>query len=450
MSDEKDLGPVGRQRALWVIGVLSVILVAGLFIRRREPPPSVPPPIPSRTPVLGGRATVAIYDDGAPMVDRIVAFHAVDGSVTATLKSGSDGKATSEIEPGGMITVAYGSSIQQLVTIAGVQPNDVVVVGEDENDEESSGDTATIAKITLPGAHPSASRYGVSLGVGTNDIGDAGGPIRLPVMRRFLDKGGKFPALGLAFEPDGGSVAYTFASTSARDAGDTDVRLPAWSTDWREQRIILAGVPAGTTTAKGELSVLIDEERFEHIAPATPITGTEAVLRFAVPRPLGETATYRVELAHGTTDKAILVRRAAAMPGEVRIDLAETLLPRISAPSVERRPDAARPVLHWAAHGNTSKADAAILQVTWPETKEHIWTIVAPPGTRPGFELPALPSELATWRPDARPMRPAVALVEASEYASYDDVKKHWIHLIGESPERDATIRISVAGNIDF
>ena len=186
-------------------------------------------PAPS---VIAGRASVALFDDGAPMVGHLVVFQSREGTILGTTKSGPDGKATGPMPSGGMITVAYGNSLKRLITVAGVEPNDEVLVGENENDEASSGDTATIANIGLPGAHPKAARYAVDLGVGSTPVLDAGASLRLPVLKRFLDESRHFEVLGLAYDADGGAVAYAQVEPSAADTGETDDRLPAWKSDW--------------------------------------------------------------------------------------------------------------------------------------------------------------------------------------------------------------------------
>jgi hypothetical protein len=61
------------------------------------------------------------------------------------------------------------------------------------------------------------------------------------------------------------------------------------------------------------------------------------------------------------------------------------------------------------------------------------------------------PDTLKEWKPDGRPVRGAVALIEATEFESYADVRKKGIHLMGEPPEDDDSIvRFSSTGEIVF
>ena len=458
MSASDDRPRRGRWMAPSIAVGVAVLGVLAMQVLRTPPAPAPAPaaaPPPSPAPAgRSGRASVAIYEDGRPLADRWVVFHDPDGNVAATLRSGPDGKASSDVRAGGMVTVAYGASIHQLVTVVGVQPGDEVLIGERDDDEGQAGNTVAMARIKLPSAHPSAARYGVSMGVGTTDVADVAVPLRMPILRRFLVDQRRFPVLGLAFDGAGEATAFTFAlaTIGEKDGGEAEVHLPAWSTDWREHRILLAHAPIGLTTIKGELAIVSGEDRFDRGVQEAAIGPDETTLRFRVPRPLGVTAVHRLALAYGTSrDKALLARRSKVMPPEVRLDLREALLPRVSGATVDRARDLGRPLVRWATSGGGAKADAAVMQLAWPETREHVWTIIAPPTTPPGFEVPALPAVLAAWRPDARPLGAAVALIEASEYAGYDDVRKKGIHLVAEPPEDDdATVTISVTGDLVF
>lgn len=456
----------------WVLPVVALAALAGIAFLVRSTPPATEPQAPTGSPSAvadaasmpspargsAGRATVVVYDEGQPMKDRWVVFHAADGSVITSLKSGADGKASAEVHADGMITVAYGTSVRRLITILGVQPNDEVLVGEKDDDEAAPGDSVAKAKVKLPGAYPSAKRYGASLGVGLTDVADPSAPVTMSVLRRYVvgtaerPPGKKtFAVLGLAFDDGPDPIAYTFDWTKIgdRDGGEVEAKLPAWSKDWREHRFVLAKAPNGATSANAALAIVSGEDRFECGRRSTSFAKDgDTTLSFRVPKPLGDVALFRLEAAfEGSTDKALFARRVKAIPLETRLDLQGALLPRVSNAKVARARDVARPLVRWDIAGDPAKAKALFVQLSWPETKEHLWTIVAPAGTKPGLEVPALPASLGEWRPDARAIAPAVALVDASEYATYDDVRKKGIHLLGEPPEDDdAVVTISSTG----
>jgi hypothetical protein len=433
---------VGWVVPLGALGVLALVVAFG--IRARSKPNHAGPL---------GRAVVSVYDDGRPLADRWVVFQDSEGKVTSSTRSGADGKASGEVHAGSMVTVAFGTSVQHLVTILAVKPGDEIVIGERE-DEGGSGNTVAPAKVLLPGPLASAARYAVSLGVGTTEVADVTRPLPMPILRRFLVDEGKFRVLGLALDASGEALAFAFdwGTLGATDGGDAEVRLPAWSTDWREQRIILSNPPAGLTKAAAELAIVVGEHaQFERGRREATVQG-ETSLRFSVPRPLGTDTLYRLELTYGTSgDKALHSRRAKSLPDDVRLDLRVALLPRISAAVVETTRDRSRPVAHWTVAGDVGSADATIVQLAWPDTREHVWTIVGPATQRPDLEVPELPEALRAWRPDGRPIRGAVGLFDVSGYAGYDDVRQKGIQPFNEPPEDDETVlRTSTTGALVF
>lgn len=467
MSEER------RRLLLPAVAVAAAIGLAWLALRPKEPTPtptpapsasasSTPPSMPTGSPSdasFPGRATVLVFDEGQPLVDRWVVFHDPDGSVTSTAKSDAAGKATAGVNPGSMITVAYGTSIRRLVTVAGVMPGDEVLVGEKEDDEHGAGNAVVSAKVKLPGARAGASRYGVGLGVGTTIVTDPATPVPMPVLKRFVSKEkNEFPVLALAYEAkDGGAsepVAFSFLSAKlgTMDASAMDVVLPPWRADFREHRVVVTSVPMGTTSVEALLAIASGEDRFDvarrnsEVAPSTPTT-----LRFAVPRPLGETAIVRVELGFGASaSKIVFAQRVKKMPADLSLDLQKVALASVVDPKVLRGRAPARPRIGFTKRDGAAPT-AVIMQLAWPETREHVWTIVAPPSTASGFEAPALPAVLADWAPDGRTLAAQVGLVKATEYAGYDDVRKKGIHVFAELPEDDEeTVITSITGDLIF
>jgi hypothetical protein len=451
----------------WLLPVSLLVGAIFIYILFIKPPKTTTPTTPSTAPASSsssspptgklGRVTVGIYDDGAPMKDRWVVFHESDGRVVSSVKSGADGKASGEVHESGMVTVLYGTSVRHLMTITHVEPGDELVVGEKDNDEAEAGETVANAKVTLPGPHPKAAKYAMTLGVGTTEVGDPKNAYAMPVLKRFLIEKKKFPVLGLAFDAQGEPAAYAFAwgalDSEPKEGGappvDTNVRLPAWSTEWREHSFVVSNAPKNFTQGKATLAIVSGEDRFDRGQREFP-PAAGAKPKFLVPKPLGETAIYRVELQSESGDRAVVSKRVKTIPAETSLDLQKELLPSVTN-VITHSPSNGRPSLKWTVKGDAAVADATVLQVAWPETREHVWTIILPPKTKTTFELPTLPDALKEWRPDNRPVRGAVALIEASEFESYADVRKKGIHLMGEPPEDDdSLVRFSSTGEIVF
>ena len=455
----------GRSGTRWIF--LSVAAVAGLGVigivvrswQRSSPlPPSrtsqtSPDPAGSAHFVPKGRATVSVYDEGAPLPDRWVVFHDASGSVIASAKSGADGKVSSDIPADAMITVAHGTSIRHLITVAGVQPGDDVVVGERDEDE-SVAKVAGTAHVKLPGKLPDAIRYTVSLGVGATEVPSADVAISMSVLERFLDKknGKRFRILGEAFDASGEPLGFAFAwGALGKDA--TDVRLSPWSKDWRSTEIVLSNAPTELTSVEGKLGIISqDEDRFGRKPRRADLHDGKAALRFAVPPQIGNEAEYELDFAYGSSpDKAHLLRHEESMPPLVAVDVRAAVLPRVSAAAVEPSDVLARSFVRWTVSGDAARADASVVCVRWPDTREHVWTIVLSPKAPTRFRLPALPAALAGWAPDGRPTTAAVGLVDASFFDGFDDVRHKGIQMLKEPPEDDARmVSTSTTGDVEF
>jgi hypothetical protein len=402
-----------------------------------------------------GTVTVAVFDDGTPQIDRWVVFQDADGNVITSSRSDASGKASANVPDGSIVTVAYGTSVQHLVTVMGVQRGETIVIGEAE-DEGEAGKTVATANVRLASARTDAVRHTVTLGVAQTEVREPSEALAMPVLERFLVEDPakhehRFRVLAEAIGKDGAPVAFAFTwgALAGADAGAVDVPLPSWSTAYRPFAVELANPPSGAPTVTGELAIIAGEgSRFERRA----VRGTaNATLRFLVPEPLVGDAATRLEVGwEGSSDRTVLTRRGKET--RLRIDLASELLPRVSAAEIERSADTTRPVVRWSVAGDVSKSDAIVVRLAWPKTREHIWTIVAPPTTRPGLRPPALPEALAAWRPDRGVVTAAVAVLEASGYASYDDVRRKGIDAAGESVEDDpnGSLRWSATGDLAF
>jgi hypothetical protein len=406
-------------------------------------------------------ALVTVFDDGTPYPDRWVVFHDAEGTVLSAAKSDAAGKVSGPVPDGGMVTVAYGSSIQHLRTIVGVKSGDSIIVGEAE-DEGDEGNAIARARVTLPGPRAGAARYTLSAGVAETELSKPSEPLTLSVMERFTEGDGKpaqkdaevskrrFRVLGEAVAANGDPLAFAFAWAEV-GSGVVDVKLPAWSTSYRPITALITNAPPGLVTARGDLGVVTaSANRFVRPARSTLI-GANTSLRFLVPEPLGDDLAFRLELAWEGTDKAVLARRQHA-EALMRVDLGVELLPRVSNAMIERSNDPARPSVHWSVAGDIAPADATVLRLKWPASGEHEWTIVLPPNQRDPFRLPALPPVLSAWRPDAQPIVPAVALVESSVYENYDEVRAKGIDKAGDGldDDEDGWLRWSSTGDIVF
>jgi hypothetical protein len=438
--------------------VAAAVVIAGALVvialRRAHAPdtPSAPAPAPLGDGKMGagGRATVTVYDEGRPVGGRWVVFHDAAGTVTSMTKSSAEGRASGPVTRGSMITVADPSSVHRLLTVQDIEPDDALTVGEME-DEEGQAITACTARVAIPNAHPLAIRHVVSLGVGATEVPDPKKPLPMPVLRRFIVDG-RFTVLAEALDAQGKAVAFSHARPErCGDGGSVDVRLPAWSTDFRPFSIVVSGGAEGTSSIAAELSVINGEDRFARGRQEMALKeGT--TFRFETPRPLGSNVTYKLAVTHGgSVDRSVLVERSDAMPDRSDVDLRGRLLPRVQSATLEQGSTPARPAARWSVSGSGPKADGTVVRFWWPSTREHAWTIVASPDAGARVVAPALPDELAAFRPDGRGIAVAAAIVEASFLDGYRDMKRNGLALLADPPHAPVmTVRYSAFGDLDF
>lgn len=403
--------------------------------------------------VRAQHASLTVYDDGRPAAGRWVVFHDAAGAITASARSNDRGEASGPVgAEGGMITVAYGESIKQAITFGGVRPGERLVVGEAEEDEEP-GVTVCTAAVTLPGPHPKAASYTVTLGVGATPVADPARPASMGVLERFLE-GGRFAALAEALDANGESVAFAYARFEGcqADAGVVDARLPAWSEDFRTFAIEVTGAEASSRVGAHFWLAGKETDRVER--GTREAAASEGVtLRFAAPRPLETKAAYRLAVygAEGSCERSVIEERREAMPGHVQVELGDRRLPRVWDAAVERS-DPSRPGVVWKRGPGNVAADALVVRTAWPETREHVWTLVLPPDAGDRLTLPALPEALVAWRPEPSAMSVAVALVDASFVEGFAEVKRKGLEVLGNAPKHADAVRVSysVCGDLDF
>jgi hypothetical protein len=396
-----------------------------------------------------GTASVIAFDDGKPLHDRTVVFSNVAGSILATTKTGKDGSASGPMVPGGMITVAHGTSVNHLVTVTSVVPGDRILIGEEE-DEGGVGQVMCRLAITVPGAHPKAARLVVTAGVNDAEVGDPSKPVTVAVMKRFVVDG-KVRALARALDAKGGVVAFSQAfaeGCATADAGTIATRLPAWSTDLRTFVIQPKGGEQGTI--EGALVLVPTGSDGVSLGRHESLLGADTKLEFSAPRPLGTRAHLKLTVKfEDGRDRASLEERYTDLAEHTTLDLGARLLPRIRDAIVDGQ-GGPRPNIRWTATGPLASADAIVVRFAWPITAEHVWTVLAPPDVPPRIVVPELPEELATWRPDSRSIVPSVGAIDASFWGGYADVKKKGLASIEDPPEGDVVIRSSMTGSLEF
>jgi hypothetical protein len=446
---------MNRRTLVAILVAGAALAYVGRFIGRSaepKPAPSATPSVSARPVLPNGTATVVAYDDGSPAADRVVVFSDESGAVLATTKTAKDGSASGPMSARGMVTVAHGTSVRHLITVMAVVPGDRLVVGEEE-EEEGSAHVACRVSLSIPSVVPNAARHVVSVGVNDVAAADAKTPVPLAVLNRFVVDG-KVRALARALDENGKTLAYSHALVEGCGRGDggvktIDVRLPAWNKDFRTFTIEASG--AEHATLEAEMTLMPPGADAFALGKSEAPLGGEAKVEILAPRALGTRGTMKIEVEYEDGhDHCEIEERREALPEKTKIVLSERMLPRVRDAIVDGQ-GTPRPSIRWTAAGSLASADAIVARLAWPASREHVWTIIAPPDSPARIVVPALPDELAAWRPDQRPITPAVGAVDASFWNGYADAKKKGIESLEAPPAADVvTIRSSVTGELDF
>jgi hypothetical protein len=446
---------MNRRTVVTIVALGAALALVGRFIGR----PSDPRPAPSGTPSSdrasrpSGTATVVVYDDGNPAPNRPVVFSDESGAVLASTKTARDGSASGPMTARGMITAANSTSTGHLVTITGVAPGERIVVGE-QADEGGAGAMVCTAALSIATLFPKAARHVVSVGVNDAPLAGAKTPVALAVLERFIVDG-KFRALARALDESGRPLAYAHvlvegcARADGGPAGTVTATMPAWSTDFRTFTVVASGGDHGTLEGSIVL-VPPGADGFALGQREAPLAG-EAKLEFLAPRPLGTRAKTKLEVTYEDgRDHAAIEERRADLAEQTTVVLGDRLLPRIRDAIVDGQ-GTPRPSVRWTSARSLASADAIVARLAWPLSREHVWTILAPPDSVARRVVPALPDELAGWRPDKRPISVAVGAVETSFWSGYPDVKKQGLASLEDPPAADVvTIRSSATGELDL
>lgn len=446
---------MNRHTVVAILVVGAALAFVGRFIGRPtepRPAPSAAAPSSPRAALPSGTATVIVYDDGNPAPGRWVVFSDESGALLSTTKTAKDGSASGPMTARGMITVASSTSTGRLLTMTAVLPGDRVIVGERE-DEGGAGNAICRVALTVPSAFPKAARHVVSVGVNDTAVTDATTPVTLAVMKRLVVDG-KVRAVARALDESGRPLAYSHAFIDGcvqgeGGAGSVSARLPTWSTDFRTFTIETSGGEHGTI--EGSITLVPPGADAFALGMREAPLGGDAKLELLAPRPLGTRGKTKIEVKYEDGhDHAEIEEARDSLPETTKVALAERLLPRIRDAIIDGQ-GTPRPSVRWSATQSLASADAIVARLAWPASREHVWTIVAPPDSPSRLVVPALPDELATWRPDARPITPAVGAVEASFWNGYSDVKTTGLDAL-ESPPAAAvvTIRSSATGELEL
>lgn len=380
-----------------------------------------------REPAAQDVATIRVFEEGIGASGRVAVFQGPDGAVRAAVPTADDGSATAPVQAGDMVTLAnVGASRFELTTYVDLRPGDLAVVGELATEGDESASTGLV-QVALPAAPPGAT--GLEVSAGRSFVPHLGAPLGVQLVDAGADAG---TVVGIATDAAGAPVAYTRLDTRAGVPG-APATLPAWRTDWERIDLRVANLPASATTT-ARVDALAGDARFPALA-----AGPTARL---IPPGLARAIDVAVSVTDGDTRRDW--RRTGPLVHELAL-AASDLLPAIT--TVELTAAADRPAVAWTVAAAPGAADAVVIQLAWGDGDAHRWTVIAPATLRQ-FRFPALPDQLAGWRPGAD-LRVGVALIDSTAFADTHELMRHGLDALAEA-DAELTLRTSSAGHVEL
>lgn len=386
---------------------------------------------------LPGPVSLTMYGDGHPVADVDVVFGSADGTVVTHVQTGADGRASADLLAGGSVTALLHAGDQfTAITWADVEPGDQLVWGT----PEVAGSVGMV-QVSLPGVLAGASRYEVRLGCLTMETTDPTVAVSDLLTQKCLGSDQNIDVVALGFAANGALVGYsTDTEVPAVAGGLTAVTLDAWTTAVDPLTMTLHGAPAAAAKADLQVHFRIDGLDFGGpTASATFSGGTATLDSLYLKGNVADKLQYLVFVTLGTPEApegvGVIVGGHAATPATVDYDLATTLLPSITAASAGAA--GTRVHIDWSAAGSLAATDGAILLARWSDgATSHQWFALVPPGVTSPYRLPALPDELAAFRPTVASAftTPAVIFIESAYVPDWHAMRTEYgFRFVGET-----------------
>jgi len=410
--------------------------------------------------VTAGPVSLTVWaPDRTPQLGVDVVFYDPAGAVVSHQVTGSTGKVSEDLLPGGAVTAVRneGGGLIAYSWLA-VEPGDDLVLG---TPGPAPADVGPIS-VTLPGAAATATQYQVRLGCRTLTTTDPASPVTGELTADCLGSDTKIDVVAAALAGDGSVVGYAFSQgVTANQGGTTDVTLGAWQTQTDPLTFTLTNTPAAAGAAGVEVHLRIDGLDFGGAVARTQVSGTTVTLDAPYPHGLAvDRLQYLLTVLLGPiqtpTGFLQVIAGEPDAPSTVDLDLSQGLLPALGDVSDAEASDQLE--LTWTAAGSLAGTDGGFALAYWSEGQTgHAWVALLPPGATSPLRLPRLPDELAAWRPTATSVlsTPGIIFADADFLDGYRALRAGpGINLLGGGqafdviPATGGTWRVTIGGQI--
>jgi hypothetical protein len=264
--------------------------------------------------------------------------------------------------------------------------------------------------------------------------------------------------LAIALDDTNTPLAYSYAKdVAAVDGGTTAVTLGAWQTAFDPLTVTLTDAPAAAPGAGLEPTFRVDEVGFLGPEGGGAFTAGTATLQAGYPQGFAERVQYTsfIQLGPDPEDGVgVLLVGHPDTPATASHDLSTLLLPAIG--SATAADASGRLELGWTSSGSFASADGALAMSQWTDGPDsHLWFLLAPPDSANPFQLPALPDELAAFRPSGTAVfvTPSLFFLEGDFIDGYSGFRQVGFQIVGDGaedmvPATGGVLRASIGGQL--
>jgi hypothetical protein len=384
-----------------LVGFTCIVMAVGCSddSKVRHLPDAPPPPDADVDASTFGPVSLTILEGTTPQVGVLVIFQNADSTVVSETTTGTDGKASAMMMPGGYVTAIdpfpnrpQGVATSDLRTFAGVKPGDQLRLFE-----SPIASTSITVNVVLP-IENNSTEYRVSTNCSLYNAISTGGSGGQPM--GSLQLFGCGPTSNLLVEALDANLAPVSSiykqNVALTDNGTIDLTADTY-TAIPDVTFTYTNVPAGQS------SIFVNGVRVTSLGKIYELNGTATVdagnasFTTKVPTISNATAVTATTFV-GNIFTQHLVTEWGPAGSSYALDATGLLLPNFeSAPAL----DIPTHSVTWTAGGGTSQSDfvlvTAFLNRSTP-LQSWRWTIAAPGGTQAA--LPVLPAS-STFNPIA-------------------------------------------------
>jgi hypothetical protein len=355
-------------------------------------------------PVAG--IDIVLHDD----TGAVVSSAKTDGTGKATLEPTSDRSAVTllELDAGGQ---------HNATTRMAIEPGDslVFVIGPYPQRQPFSADL----EITIPPNPPAGTNY-LWVDFGCEAFGTQPGSTFTHQLMNDCRRTGTNNLDAIVYAQNGDERLAYAVMPNVTVASPTPISFQSWRTDWLELRLEYVGISTAAIAARTGFTFEVAGNRFTDDRVTLPITGGTVSRTERFVSGLATHIQHRLELSfgdgpmHGTTSYS----RFAAITPSYTLD-ASRLPPPITTLSIADA-TTARPTVSWTAAGSHENSSYGFVTLSWAAPASGGWSLMFPPDLDDNeLTVPALPDELAAFRPPADGSITADAATAGYQWSSW-------------------------------